>query len=33
GGGGGGRGGASSGGGFGQSRGGFADDLDDDVPF
>lgn len=31
--GGGGRGGASSGGGFGQSRGGFADDLDDDVPF
>jgi single-strand DNA-binding protein len=23
----------SSGGGFGQSRGGFADDLDDDVPF
>ena len=26
-------GGSCSGGGFGQSRGGFADDLDDDVPF
>lgn len=27
------RGGGNKGGGFGQSRGGFADDLDDDVPF
>ncbi|SEJ82533.1 single-strand binding protein [Sphingomonas sp. OV641] len=31
--GGGSRGGGNKGGGFGQSRGGFADDLDDDVPF